>query len=313
MDQIQHKYIDARGVKLHIAEIGTGSTAVVFLHGFPEIWYSWRHQMIAVAQAGYRAIAPDLRGYGLSEPHPEPQKASFNDFVEDTLSILDFFNIEKAFLVGKDFGSWPVYLFCLTYPTRVAGVISLGVPFFPPDPQRYKNMPEGFYIFRWKEPGRAEADFGRFDVKTVLRNIYILFSRSEIPIAEKDKETMDLVDSDNTPLPPWFTEEDLSFYATLYQKSGFDSPMQVPYKNPREEFRIAKPKIEVPAMVIMGGKDYFLKFPGIEEYTKNGKMRDYAPNSEMKFLAEGTHFMQEQFPAQVNQLIITFLNDHIHV
>ncbi|GMN50840.1 hypothetical protein TIFTF001_020001 [Ficus carica] len=312
MDQIQHKYIEARGVKLHVAEIGTaGSTAVVFLHGFPEIWYSWRHQMVAAANAGYRAIAPDLRGYGLSEPHPQPRKASFHDFVEDTLAILDFFNIEKAFLVGKDFGSWPVYLFCLVHPTRVRGVISLGVPFFLPDPQRYKDLPEGFYIFRWKEPGRAEADFGRFDVKTVVRNIYILFSRSEIPIAEKDKEIMDMVDSSSTPLPPWFTEEDLTVYATLYQQSGFASPMQVPYKGQREKYTITDPKIEVPAMLIMGGKDYFLKFPGIEEYVRREKMRDYVPDLEVKLVAEGTHFMQEQFPDHINRLILTFLNKHV--
>ncbi|XWS18346.1 hypothetical protein CRYUN_Cryun32bG0035800 [Craigia yunnanensis] len=150
MDQIQHTYIDVRGVNLHVAEIGTGSSVVVFLHGFPEIWYSWRHQMIAIADAGYRAIAPDLRGYGLSEHHPEREKASFNDFVEDTLAILDSFHIDKAFLVGKDFGSWPVYLLSLLHPTRILGVVSLGVPFFVPRPERYRDLPEGFYIFRWK-------------------------------------------------------------------------------------------------------------------------------------------------------------------
>lgn len=78
-----------------------------------------------------------------------------------------------------------------------------------------------------QEPGRAEADFGRFDVKTVWKNIYVLVSRSEIPIAEKDKEIMDLVDP-STPLPPWFINEDLEIYATSYEKSGFDSPMQIP-------------------------------------------------------------------------------------
>lgn len=96
MDQIQHKFIDIRGVKLHVAEIGTGSSVAIFLHGFPEIWYSWRHQMLALASAGYRAIAPDLRGYGFSDPHPEPKKASFDDFVEDTLAILDSINVHKA-------------------------------------------------------------------------------------------------------------------------------------------------------------------------------------------------------------------------
>ncbi|KAJ9168878.1 hypothetical protein P3X46_020360 [Hevea brasiliensis] len=309
MEEIQHKFVGIRGVKLHIAEIGTGSSAVVFIHGFPEIWYSWRHQMLAVANAGYHAIAPDLRGYGLSEHHRGPEKASFNDFVEDTICILEYFQIEKAFLVGKDFGSWPVYLLSLLHPTRIAGVVSLGVPFFVPRPQRYKELPEGFYITRWKEPGRAETDFGRFDVKTVWRNIYILFSRSEIPIAEKDKEIMDLVDP-STPLPPWLSNEDLAVYTTSYEKSGFDSPMQVPYKGLREDFDMDDPKVEVPVLLIMGGKDYFLKFPGIEDYITSGKVKDYVSNLDMKTLQDGTHFIQEQFPDQVNQLIINFLEKH---
>lgn len=80
-----------------------------------------------------------------------------------------------------------------------------------------------------QEPGRAEADFGRLDVKSVIRNIYILFSRSEIPVARDDQEIMDMVDP-STALPPWFTEEDLAVYASLYEKSGFCFPLQVPYR-----------------------------------------------------------------------------------
>ncbi|KAF5185484.1 Ab hydrolase superfamily protein yfhm, partial [Thalictrum thalictroides] len=95
MDQIQHKYVDIRGLKLHIAEIGTGDKVVVFLHGFPEIWYTWRYQMIAVAKAGYRAIAPDFRGYGLSEVPSEPEKTTFKDLDDDLLAIFDNFCIPK--------------------------------------------------------------------------------------------------------------------------------------------------------------------------------------------------------------------------
>lgn len=80
-----------------------------------------------------------------------------------------------------------------------------------------------------KEPGRAEADFGRFDAKTVVRNVYILFSKSEVPLAQENQEVMDLVDP-STPLPPWFTEEDLATYGALYEKSGFDTAMKVPYR-----------------------------------------------------------------------------------
>lgn len=98
MDQIQHKFIEVHdGLKLHVAEIGSGPSVVLFLHGFPEIWYSWRHQMIAVAKAGYRALAPDYRGYGLSDPPQEPQKASFADFIKDTLALLDALSIPKVY------------------------------------------------------------------------------------------------------------------------------------------------------------------------------------------------------------------------
>ncbi|XP_031250818.1 bifunctional epoxide hydrolase 2-like [Pistacia vera] len=308
MDRIQHKCIDVRGVKLHVAEIGTGPRVVVFIHGFPEAWYSWRHQMLTLAAAGFRTIAPDLRGYGLSEPHPEPEKASFNDFVEDTLTILDYFHIDKAFLIGKDFGSWPAYLLSILHPERISGIVSLGVPFFVPKPNRYQGLPEGFYIFRWKEPGRAEADFGRFDVKTVWRRIYILFSRSEIPIADQNKEIMDMVDPSSPP-PPWLTIEDLANYAMLYQKSGFDSPMRVPYyKLKHEDFTVNNPKVEVPVLLIMGGKDYFIKFPGIEDYITSGEVNKYMDNLETRFVPDGNHFIQEQLPDQVNEFIVTFLN-----
>ena len=125
MDQVQHKFVDVGGLKLHVAEIGTGQketknlihlknqthmrlpfdhsfvtftgpNVVLFLHGFPEIWYSWRHQMIALAKAGFRAIAPDHRGYGLSDPPPQPDKASFADILTDLLNLLDALQIAKV-------------------------------------------------------------------------------------------------------------------------------------------------------------------------------------------------------------------------
>ncbi|XP_052182346.1 uncharacterized protein LOC127795001 [Diospyros lotus] len=310
MDQIQHRYLQLNGLNLHVAEIGTGQSVVLFLHGFPEIWYSWRHQMIAIAAAGYRAIAPDFRGYGLSDPPPEPEKFSFAETIADILAILDDLNIPKVVLVAKDFGARPAYFFALLHPERVSGIITLGVPFVPPGPYTYdKVLPEGFYISRWREPGRAEADFGRFDAKTVVRNIYILFSKSEIPIAAENQEIMDLVES-STPLPPWFTEEDLENYGALYKNSGFQAALQVPYRSFQEEFNFPSTKVEAPALLIMGEKDYVIKFPGMEDFIRSGQVKAFVPNLEITYLPEGTHFVQEQSPDQVNQLILSFLNSN---
>ncbi|KAK9936332.1 hypothetical protein M0R45_013180 [Rubus argutus] len=313
MDQIQHKYVTVQGLKLHVADIGTGHpNVVVFLHGFPEIWYSWRHQMIAVAKAGFRAIAPDYRGYGLSDPPPEPDKASFLDLDNDLLAILDALALPKVFLIGKDFGAFPAYIFAGLHPERTLGVVTMGVPYESRSsgPRSTELLPEGFYISRWQEPGRAEADFGRLDAKTVVRNVYILFSRSKIPIAAENQEIMDLVDS-STPLPPWFTEEDLEAYGKLYEKSGFQTALQIPYREFKLDLGIPDYTIKVPALFIMGEKDYVYEFPGMKDYINSGKLKEAVPDLEIVLLPEGTHFVQEQSPDQINELILTFLGKHI--
>ncbi|CAN4087224.1 unnamed protein product [Withania somnifera] len=118
---------------------------------------------------------------------------------------------------------------------------------------------------------------------------------------------MDLVDP-STPTPAWFTEEDLANYASLYENSGFQTALQVPYRGWLEEYGVEDLKIKVPCLLVMGEKDYALKFAGLEHYISSGMVKEYVPNLEITYLPEGCHFVQEQFPEQVNQLIITFLN-----
>ncbi|XP_066339379.1 uncharacterized protein [Miscanthus floridulus] len=307
--QVEHSHLPIRGLSLHVAQAGKGELGtVVFLHGFPEIWYSWRHQMLAVAAAGYRAVAPDWRGYGLSDQPPEPEAASYDDLLEDLLAILDALSVPKAFLVAKDFGTMPAYEFALRHPSRTCGVMCLGVPFLNGG-SSYTSLPEGFYILRWREPGRAEADFGRYDVKRVVRTIYVLFSRSEIPIAKEDQEIMDLADL-STPLPEWFTEDDLAVYASLYEKSGFRYPMEMTYRTLHKRKPIEDPKFQVPVFVVMGEKDYVFKFPSVESVLKDGIMEKFAPDLKITYIPEGSHFVQEQFPDKVNDLLVSFLKDH---
>lgn len=313
MDQIEHAYVTVGGLKLHVAQTGKGDKGVVlFVHGFPEIWYSWRYQMLAVAEAGYRAVAPDHRGYGLSEQPEDAEKAAdWSGLVDDLLGILDSFHFDKVFLVAKDFGCRLAYMFALRHPSRVSGVVSLGIP-YSPRVFTPELLPEGFYIRRWREPGRAERDFGRFDVKTVARNIYILFASSEVPIAREGQEIMDMVDPD-TPLPYWFTDEDLAAYAALYEKSGFRFPLQMPYRSLAKlstEAQKPDPKLQAPTLLVVGGKDYFNKFPGVDDYIKGEDIKHYMTNLHMEVMPDGSHFIQEQSPNEVNQLIISFLRNH---
>jgi len=234
--------------------------------------------------------------------------------------------------VGKNFGAFVAYCFDLCHPDRVRAIVSLGIPYMKPGDygSNWDLTPGGFHMKLWQEPGRGLADFGRFDVKTVIRNLYTLFSKSELPMAEDGKEIMDLYDS-SIPLPPWFTEHDLQMYSSLYEKSGFVYPMQVPFlcsrRGPGRLAHYRDCPIQAPCLLIMGTKDCFRKFPGMD-YIINSEMLKPAvpnleinfflegshpsvPNLKIKFFPEGCHFIQEQFPEEVNKLIIRFLNQHL--
>ncbi|KAJ9566067.1 LOW QUALITY PROTEIN: hypothetical protein OSB04_002033 [Centaurea solstitialis] len=259
-----------------------------------------------------RAIAPDYRGYGLSDVPAEPEKTSFADLVADTATILASLAISKVFVIGKDFGGMVGYIFTLFFPEKLAGIITLGIPYMPPEAlQQLQTLPEGFYMRRWQEPGRAEADFGRFDAKTVVRKIYILFSNSEVPIAGENQEILDLVEP-SAPLPSWFTEEDLETYGASYAKSGFLTALQVPYRSLLE--RIAPPNhdpnapiVVAPSLFITGEQDFFFNFPGMEEYLENG-IKQFLPNLEIIYIPEASHFLPEQFPPKLTNSSSIFSN-----
>ncbi|XP_039029498.1 bifunctional epoxide hydrolase 2-like [Hibiscus syriacus] len=311
MNKLSHE--QAKGLKLHVAQIGSGPKVVVFMHGFPEIWYSWRQQMVAVANASYRAISFDFRGYGLSDHPSEPERATFNDFVDDVIALFNSLGISKAHLVSKDFRAFVATMVGVLHPEIVCTITLLGVPFllpgFSPLQTQLPLVPSGFYLLRWLTPGRAEVDFDRFDTKTIVRKIYIMFSGSEPPVAaSNNQEIMDLVDS-STSLPPWLSEEDVAEYGSSYEKSRFRTALQVPYRTVMLSCGLDDEKIRAPGLLILERKIY-MKFPGLEDYIKTGKVKQFVPDLEVTFSSEGTHFVQEQLHGEVNQLIISFLNKH---
>ncbi|TVU32133.1 hypothetical protein EJB05_23852 [Eragrostis curvula] len=135
-------------------------------------------------------------------------------------------------------------------------------------------------VLMTQEPGRAEADFGRYDVRRVVRTVYVLFSGAEIPTANECQEIMDLADL-STPLPE-------SFHRRPNQMNA---------------------KFQVPVFMVMGEKDYAFKFPGLEAAVRGGAMENFAPDLKITYIPEGSHFVQEQLPEQVNQLLLGFLKD----
>ncbi|EFJ24944.1 hypothetical protein SELMODRAFT_100032 [Selaginella moellendorffii] len=311
-----HRLIDTNGIKMHIAEMGSGGPTVVLLHGFPETWYTWRFQLKALADAGFHAVAPDLRGFGTECPRDSSGNFKLTplDLVGDIVGLIYALGGDPVFVVGHDIGTSTGWNLCRMRPDLVRAYASLGGPFVRAGGAPTFGFPqeEGFYVNRFGVPGRAEKDFARFDTATVLKNIYTLFCRSELQIAGPDEEIMDLVTTSD-PIPSWLTEEFIKVQSELYDKSGFECPLRFTYRDRMRKFELMAPWISMPVtsrcLYITGKDDYVRKFPGLDEYVTGGGMKRDVPNLVDVAIVPGGHFVEEDSPKEVNSLLIRFFKE----
>src|SRR5258707_7227973 len=179
MSEVQHRIVEANGIRLQVAEQGEGRL-VLLCHGFPESWYSWRHQLRALAEAGFHAVAPDMRGYGQSEAPAEIERYTLLHLVGDMVALLDALGASTAVIAGHEWGAPVAWHAALLRPDRFRAVIGLSVPFRPrgstrPTTQMPQTADTVFYQLYFQEPGVAEAELER-DVRTTIRRI--LYSAS---------------------------------------------------------------------------------------------------------------------------------------
>src|SRR5262245_16130978 len=159
---IQHRTIEANGIRMHLAEEGSGPL-VVLCHGFPESWYSWRHQLPALAAAGFHAVAPDMRGYGATDAPDAIDRYTLLHLVGDVIGILDTLGAERAVVVGHDWGAPVAWHAALLRPDRIRGVVGLSVPYrlrgtAPPTGVMPQTDDAMFYQLYFQTPGVAEAE-----------------------------------------------------------------------------------------------------------------------------------------------------------
>ncbi|KAL6622344.1 hypothetical protein ACP70R_032223 [Stipagrostis hirtigluma subsp. patula] len=310
--EVRHWTADVNGISLHVAERGPADgPAVLLLHGFPELWLSWRHQMAALAARGFRALAPDLRGYGDSSAPADPAAYTMLHIVGDIVALLDHLRLAKVLVVGHDVGAQVAWHLCLFRPDRVRAVVALGVPFYPRSPRPMSEFfaarGDGFYIMQFLEPGRAERAFARYDVATVLKKFYsIEFDDFTAP---PGVEIVDFLQAPSSPLP-WITEEELGQYAEKFHKSGFTGPLNY-YRMFDTTWRLTAPwdgaKITVPAKFIVGDKDIGFQAYGVEHYIKSGGFKSNVPDLEVVII-EGHHFIQQEQAERVNSEILSYLD-----
>jgi pimeloyl-ACP methyl ester carboxylesterase len=315
-DGFRHRVVETNGIRMHCAEAGAGPL-VVLLHGFPESWYSWRHQLSALADAGFHAVAPDQRGYGQTD-RPEPIEAySMLHLVGDVIGLLDALGEERAVVVGHDWGAPVAWHTALFRPDRVRGVVGLSVPFRPrgaeaPLSTLRRVVGENFYQIYFQTPGVAEADLARDVRKTIRTALYGASGQNPTVPDMMVEPGQGFLGDTRVPdrLPEWITEADVDFYTREFERTGFAGGLNW-YRNIDRNWELTAPwtgaRIEPPALYAVGDRDVVYHFPGGGPEMV-GNLRRWAPNLEAGVVLEGCgHWTQQERPSEVNRRLIDFL------
>ncbi len=316
MSDIKHSYVNTNGIRMHVAEAGAGFP-VVMCHGFPEIWYSWRHQIRALADAGFRAIAPDQRGYGDTDCPQPIEEYTQRKIVADIIGLLDALQIRKCVIVGHDWGGMTAWNAALMAPERIERVIGVNTPFIPRGPIKptdvFRAMAAGgfHYILYFQEPGVAERELER-DVARSLRGFY---QDPAVNAAEIRKAPPGVFGApgggllDRLPDRPhgkFLTDEDFEVFVRAFKKTGFRGGLNW-YRNfdrNWEESANLVQRVEQPALMITAELDVVLR-PEMAE-----GMQTWVPNLRKTVLIRGSgHWTQQEKPAEVNAAMLEFLAD----
>jgi pimeloyl-ACP methyl ester carboxylesterase len=323
MSEIQHRVVETNRIRMHVAEQGGGSL-VLLCHGFPESWYSWRHQIRALADAGFRAVAPDMRGYGQTEAPAEIERYSLLDLVGDMVGLLDALGGETAVIAGHDWGAPVAWHAALLRPDRFRAVIALSVPFRPRGSTRPTSvMPQTddawFYQLYFQTPGVAEAELGR-DVRATIRRLLYSGSGDGVPAraAIGDPAAVGMVPRsggflthsvDPPDLPRWLTPADVEFYVAEFTRAGFRGGLNW-YRNIDRNWEMLAPfagaRVTVPALYVAGDHDLVVRFPGMDQLIPN--LSRFVPNLRKTVMLPGCgHWTQQERPAEVNAAMLEFL------
>jgi pimeloyl-ACP methyl ester carboxylesterase len=316
MATISHRTIATNGINMHIAEAGSGPL-VLMCHGFPESWYSWRHQLTALADAGFHAVAPDNRGYGQTDKPEAIDQYTQLHMVGDVLGLLDALGEEKAIIAGHDWGAPVAWNSAMLRPDRFKGVIGLSVPHsgrgpMPPT-QMFKAVfgDNFFYILYFQEPGKAEKEL-EADVARTMR--MFLHSASGDPDPSTPRPRFDkhagFLDQMIEPpgLPDWLTQADLDFFTNEFKRTGFRGGLNW-YRNMDRNYELmgawATAKVTIPAMFIAGDRDPVLSMiPGANMMET---MKPAVPDlREVEMIPGAGHRTQQEAPAAVNEAMIRF-------
>ena len=313
---ISHRFLETNGIRMHVAEAGAGPL-VVLCHGFPESWYSWRHQLAALAAAGYHAVAPDMRGYGQTDAPAPIEEYTLLHLVGDVVGLVDALGEKTAVVAGHDWGAPVAWHAALLRPDVFRAVIGLSVPFRPRSPVRPTTvMPQTddaiFYQLYFQTPGVAEAELQR-DVRSTMRRMAYSGSgdspaRERLGMVSRTGGFLDRTLDPDT-LPPWITDADIDVYAGEFSRAGFRGGLNW-YRNIDRNWALLAPwagaVVTVPALYVVGDRDLVYKFRGMDQLIPN--LKRFVPELRRTLVLPGCgHWTQQERAREVNDAMLEFL------
>jgi len=320
---VTFRFIESNGIKMRIAEAGTGPL-VLLAHGWPESWYSWRHQMTMLADAGYHAVAPDMRGYGETDKPAAVDDYDVNHVAGDLVGILDALGEETAILVGHDWGAIVAWTTVLLHPSRFTALIAMSVPYggrvaqSPMESWQEAFGENFFYILYHNEPGGiAEAEYDA-DPRGLISRLYLSPNSPRVQPAITDplRSAGGWIGRLGAPmgLPDWLLQEDLDYVVSQFENSGFRGGMNY-YRNFHRNWEITEhlqgAKIKIPVLFIAGSRDMVIAGAEKESLTATIS-RATEDLRDVVLIPEIGHWVQQEAPDEVNQAISDFLTE-IHI
>ena len=312
---VSERRVATNEIGLNIAEAGKGPL-VLLLHGFPESWYSWRHQFAPLSEAGYHVVAPDMRGYGKSDKPHDIKAYNQVEVVNDIIGLIPALGYDEAVVIGHDWGAPTAWATALHHPDKVRAVGALSVPFMPRSPvqpmpaMREMFKDQFFYQLYFFEPGIAEAEF-EADIRTALKKFLIMAGGetdlTTLPVKGPDDDMFSGLPNPES-LPAWLSEADLDFYTNEFTRSGMRGPLNY-YRNHDLTWELTKgapDHIDQPAFFIAGTNDGVILMAGEALQAMPIHVRDLR----MIELIPGIgHWTQQEAPDVVNEFILKFLRE----
>lgn len=314
MTEIRHHTIETNGIRMHVAEAGEGFP-VVMCHGFPELWYSWRHQITFLAEHGFRAIAPDMRGYGGTDAPADASEYRTSVICADIAGLLDALGLEKAVIAGHDWGGYHIWQFGLRYPERTERLIGLNTPYSAPPADvpttellhaAFGEGDRGYYMLYFQKPGQAEAELNP-NPRPFLRDMFHRASHAQ------NLWTFATLGGDGSgvtknllPGGSLLNEAELDVYASAFERTGFTGGLNW-YRaidaTWAEVRALPDHHIRVPAMMITAENDLILTPAQAEP------MREWIPDLRIENIRDCAHWTQQEKPDEVNALMLDYLRD----